>query len=210
VSRAPLINVDEDYATIPRMPLFSWRRRETASLPFNLSTQGQWSERAERAVSLWEQHASDGAPVTVADLGAGNARIASLMTRPGTTYIGYDLLPQHHAINQWDLRNGPPHPAVDVAFLLGVVEYLPLDNRLIEQLHDFTRQVVVSYVGLDETTISIRKRKEQLGWKRHESFTETERRFIDAGFRLVDKSTADEGLTRIWLWDRVVSQATRR
>jgi hypothetical protein len=175
-------------------------RTRARSRPFNLDHQDKWSERAERAVSLWQRHAAEG-DLVVADIGAGNGRVARLIQRPQTTYIGYDLLPQHPTINRIDIRQSLPHPPADVAFLLGVIEYIEADHSIIEQLSDYTKQAVVSYVGFDESRLPLADRK-QAGWVRHETEAATAERFEAAGFRLVDAVKVEDGRTTVWLWER--------
>ncbi len=174
-------------------------RRRPQEPQFNLATQDRWGGRAERAVAMWQDHAPGG-DLLVADLGAGNGRVRKLITRPATSYLAYDVLPQYDVINQLDLRQGLPGLTVDAAFLLGVIEYIDPSDPLVERLAGFARQAVVSYVTAGLSVLSLEKRVE-LGWQRHETAEQTKARFASAGYRLIDQTMADDEQTTIWLWE---------
>jgi hypothetical protein len=168
--------------------------------PFSLHRQHEWRFRTEAAVALFEAHNPPGGLITVADLGAGNTLVGQLIHRPETEYRGYDLLPQTGSVTQLDVRDGLPSGNVDVAFVLGLIEYVEPENAFIERLAGFARQAIVSYVppGGDVSTAEARAR---LDWRRHESLDETEARFQAAGFvRRSAEILRDTSV--LWLWEQ--------
>lgn len=82
-----------------------------------------------------------------------------------------------------------------------MIEYIEVDNPIIEQLGGYTRQAVVSYVGFDPSRLPLADR-ERAGWVRHETAYATAGRFAAAGFRLADAIEVDDGRTSVWLWER--------
>src|SRR5438067_3352851 len=89
-----------------------------------------WEERAEAAAQL-ARRSLPALGVTgslrVADLGCGNERLQPVLRRTlpiDVDYQGYDLHPQSPAVEQLDVRGDLPARTFDVAFGLGLLEYL--------------------------------------------------------------------------------------
>ena len=89
-----------------------------------------WEDRAEEAVGLLTPSAvapSDGEHLKVADLGAGNQRLRSILEREldvPCDYCPYDIQPQATTVQRLDVERALPDGPFDVVFCLGLLEYL--------------------------------------------------------------------------------------
>jgi hypothetical protein len=116
-------------------------------------------------------------------------------------YRPYDLHPQLATTRVIDFRQGPPEGQVELAFMLGVLEYIRVETPIIAGLRHHCRFAVISYVGSDVRTISPGQRAAK-GWVRHQTVDELAAQFHEAGFTAVDGAESDGGQTRLWLWTR--------
>jgi hypothetical protein len=185
---------------------FKWKSKQDA---FNLAKQERsaWHERAEDAVLLWAENRGDwrppDGPVRIADLGAGNERLhevldASLATP--YTYAGYDLEPQQASTRRLDVLRELPSETFDLAFCLGVLEYLPDDNDFIERLGARCNYFLVSYVPRVSITAQELSERQALGWHSHLDRIAFENRFSRCGYGLVGTRITNAGHTGLWLW----------
>jgi hypothetical protein len=173
---------------------------------YNCADQEKWDERAGAAVQLWVERGtgwrpSGGRAVRIADLGAGNERLrdvlASRVAEP-YEYRPYDLHPQRPTTRHVDLAEGLPADPFDVAFCLGVVEYLPL-TAFLERLRERCRFAIVSYAIADAPDRLSQDEREARGWRSHLTSDEFEREVTSRGFVRRAYVTVERHRTGIWL-----------
>lgn len=143
--------------------------------------------------------ASAESPVRVSDFGAGNEVVGRLLTERvpyPVAYSSYDLHPQQASTTQLDVREGLPAGPADVAFALGLIEYLPDSDPILERLGAHADYVALSYAAFDESRRSISDRA-QLGWERHQSDAQLEQALAQAGLVELGRRSADRGETSI-------------
>jgi trans-aconitate methyltransferase len=206
-------------ATVPDWTarLVGAARRRVATLPplrrrrerFNLHQQASasWHWRAERSVEMWLQSAPDvpeGRPLAVADLGAGNERLRTVLADKvdrAFAYHGYDLQPQRPTVRRIDLRSALPDRRFDVVFCLGVLEYLPDVAQFLERLHHVTPVAVVSYTVADAPERLSAADREARGWQTNYAREQLSELSRQAGWSTRDFSLIDRDRTGIWLWE---------
>jgi hypothetical protein len=189
--------------------LLSFRRKPNNDR-FNLSKQERptWQERADDAVGLWVQNRGDwrppgGGPLRIVDLGAGNERlrdvIQALVTTPHT-YTGYDLEPQQPQTVALDVRNEIPSQDFDLAFCLGVLEYLADATDFLERLAPRCSYFLSSFVPCVSAERSEIAERRRLGWVSHLDREAHETRFRRHGYTKVAATMTNGGQTGLWLW----------
>jgi SAM-dependent methyltransferase len=189
-------------------PTSSSTSRGQASRLFNCDRQGEWDERAEKAVSLWVEHEADWlpkahAPLHVADFGAGNERLRPLLANAlnvDHVYHPYDLHPQRQSTTRLDVSRGLPDRDFDLGICLGLLEYLPSVSDFLADLHRRCRFAITSYVTRDGPAALPHEQRLELGWANHFSRAELEAEFAAAGFRPIATTTVEQGITNLWLW----------
>lgn len=175
---------------------------------YNCGKQGEWDERAEAAVALLAEHRDEWQPAApgaarIADFGAGNERLRSLLqARCGgrVDYHPYDLHPQLPSTTQLDVAREMPDLHFDVAFCLGLLEYLPSIADLTRRLQPVSRFVLASYVTSDSPVAVSYEERLRHGWTTHLTAAEVEAAFGENGFSLRGRSESDGRATRLWLW----------
>ena len=131
---------------------------------FNCAAQDSpsWDERAavgaDLAVALpWTGR------IRVADLGAGNERLREVLTERldvPLLYEPYDLRPQQASTRQLDVEQELPEGPFDIAFCLGLMEYLRDPHDFLHRLSTVCRYAVPSYVIADGAErLSARQRR---------------------------------------------------
>jgi hypothetical protein len=183
-------------------------RKGRARRRYNCGKQGEWDERAEAAVALLAEQGGDlrsSAPgsVRIADLGAGNERLRSLLQiRLGGAfeYHPFDLHPQLPTTQQLDVVREMPADDFDVAICLGLLEYLPSVPDLARRLKLVCRFAVVSYVISDSPVAIPEEDRLRHGWITHLTAAEVEAAFVENGFSLRGGGESDGQATRLWLW----------
>jgi len=185
-----------------------WLRRQRDGR-FNLRRQDDWSQRAHDAVRLWTQLRADStgehARLQVADFGAGNERLRSILQAELAAphdYRPFDLNPQRETTRRLNVLDGLPAQRFDLAFCLGLLEYVPLDNPLLARLRETCGSVVVSYVVTDSPLQMTRRQREAAGWVSHLSSAQVEAEFEARGFVSAGHCRTDNDRTALWLWDR--------
>lgn len=113
-------------------------------------------------------------------------------------YAAYDLHPQQANTRRLNLAETVPSERYDVAFLLGVLEYLPEADGLPRRLRACCEAAVVPTFPATRPR-SCRARR-ATRWRSHLSRAELERSFTEAGFATVSSTIIDEGVTCLWLW----------
>jgi hypothetical protein len=177
---------------------------------FNCAKQGEWDERAMTAAGLlydnrtfWE--GTTGRPLSIADFGAGNERMRSLLKASLNvehTYHPFDLFPQRSTTTRLDVAAGLPDEAFDIAICLGLLEYLPSIRPLAESLHRHCKFSLVSYVTSDSPVSISRSEREHHHWTTHATEAELKADFEGVGFTPVASARSDGEATTIWLWAR--------
>jgi hypothetical protein len=175
---------------------------------FNCAKQDEWDDRANSAVGLltenrgiWE--GATGRPVQIADFGAGNERLRSLLDAGLAvehSYHPFDLHPQKPTTSRLDVAAGLPAREFDVSICLGLLEYLPSIGPLAISLHDVCRFALVSYVASDSPIGLDRRAREGHNWTNHATEGELKDKFEAAGFRPVASTRSDNDATLISLW----------
>jgi hypothetical protein len=183
-----------------------WRRLSVGDARrYNVATQERWRPRAEAAVGMWlaggPQRSPSQAPLRVADFGAGNEVVGRLLAERAPypiQYAAYDLHPQQPSTARLDVRDGLPAGTVDVAFALGLIEYLPDTDPILARLATHARYVVMSYVELEERRRSVNDRA-ALGWMRHQTGAELDLALTQTGFMVLGRRRTDAGETSLRL-----------
>jgi hypothetical protein len=185
-------------------------RRKPRDDRFNLSKQASsaWQERADDAVALWVQNRADwrpagDAPLRIVDLGAGNERLRDVIGahfRVPHTYTGYDLEPQQPQTIRLDVLSALPSDDFDLAFCLGVLEYLPDDNDFLQRLAPRCSYFLSSYVPCVSGEPSEIAERRRLGWASHHDLEAHEELFRSRGYTKVAATMTNAGQTGLWLW----------
>jgi hypothetical protein len=168
---------------------------------FNCAAQDSpsWDERAAVAVDLAATLPWTGG-VRVADLGAGNERLREVLLERlvVSLYEPYDLQPQQASTRQLDVEQALPDGPFDIAFCLGLIEYLQDPHDFLFRLSGVCRYAVASYVIADGAErLSTRQRRAR-GWKSdltRASFEST----IGHSFEVRGHATTNRGRTSVWL-----------
>jgi hypothetical protein len=184
---------------------------------YNCARQEEWGERAEAAVALLAAHedrcrATTAGSLLVADLGAGNERLRSLLAarlEAEPDYRPYDLHPQLPTTTRLDAAREMPAGKFDVTICLGLLEYLPSVPDLARKLAGTTRFALVSYVTDDSPVAMPRRQRLEHGWTTHLTASEVEAAFTEAGFRQVASAKAEGEITTLWLWENAAVEQTQ-
>lgn len=183
--------------------------------PFNLGDQDarEWHDRAEAAVELFIAAADTirpepGEVMRIADLGCGSMHlhevIARRLGRP-FRYRGYDLLPQAPSVDQIDLRRELPSAAFDVAFCLGLLEYLDDVSDFLGRLRERCRVGVISYALADAPVPVSPRQRRAFGWVSDYTRAQLEREFDRQGLAIRASTLVADGRTCIWVIEPLVS-----
>jgi hypothetical protein len=176
-----------------------------------------WDERAAAAVELCRRHVrpdnADGGRVIIADLGCGNRRLEAILAAGVPfrhEYRGYDLHPQSRRTVGIDLQRELPPGPVDVACLLGVLEYMADVPAFLSRLFAFAPIAVVSYTIFDcPAPLSPAERRTR-GWLSDYTRDQFEALLNATGYAVDDRATVSGDRTVIWLARRPTSAADRR
>lgn len=188
-------------------PTSSLTRQGRARRRYNCEKQSEWDDRAETAVALlmdqqdaWRPGSRH--PVEVADFGAGNERLRTMLVSrvADVQYYPYDLHPQMSTTQRLDLSMGLPDRTFDIAICLGLLEYLPSIPELARNLRTTCRFALISYVTSDSAVAIPHDDRLCHGWTTHLKTGEIERIFNEAGFRLQGRGNSDGTATTLWLW----------
>jgi hypothetical protein len=170
---------------------------------YNVATQERWRPRAEAAVELLlavgPRSRPGQLPLRVSDFGAGNEVVGELLAERAPypfAYNAYDLHPQKSSTTRLDVREGLPAAPADVAFALGLIEYLPDSAPILQRLAAHAAYVALSYVPLDDARRPVAERA-QLGWVRHQTDAQIEEAVAHAGLVELGRRSADGGETCI-------------
>ncbi len=190
-------------------PTSKLTRAGRARRRYNCARQEEWGERAVAAVELLAAHeercrdATAGA-LLVADLGAGNERLRTLLEarlEGELEYRPYDLHPQLPTTGRLDAAHEIPAGEFDVTICLGLLEYLPSVPDLAKRLAGGTRFALVSYVTSDSPVAMTHEQRLEHGWTTHLQASEVEAAFAESGFRQVASAKAEGEITTLWLWE---------
>jgi hypothetical protein len=172
---------------------------------YNVATQDRWRPRAEAAVQIALDGGAkgdpSGTPVRVSDFGAGNELVGRLLAERApypVSYHAYDLHPQQPSTTQLDVRDGLPGEHSSIAFALGLIEYIPESDPILDRLATHADYVVLSYVEIDETRTPL-SRRESLGWVRHQTGTQLDEALAHSGLEELARGSSDSGETTIRL-----------
>lgn len=189
-------------------PTSQLTREGRARRRYNCEKQSEWDDRAEKAVALLAEHhdawqPAAGEPAAIADFGADNERLRTLLVSQlsgDLEYHPYDLHPQLPTTQKLDVSRGLPDRAFDVGICLGLLEYLPSIPDLAHELQTTCRFVLNSYVTSDSAVAIPYEDRQRQGWTTHMTAGEIEAAFAEAGFRPVGRGNAEGVNTTLWLW----------
>jgi hypothetical protein len=170
---------------------------------FNIDQQQtrSWQERAEVAGRLFELvYPKLQEPVRVVDLGCGDGKLRSFLGSNGEAigYIGYDLLPQSPGIASLDLSKDEIPGSANLAFVLGVSEFLPDTVAALKRVHRCAPWLIISHAASDVRKMRP-KHARKLNWQTYVSTGEFERRLQLAGYTVVERRITPDGKTCVWL-----------
>lgn len=189
-------------------PTSQLTREGRARRRYNCEKQSEWDDRAEKALGLLKAHEGawqpeSGKPAEIADFGAGNERLRSML-EPWLAgrfeYYPYDLHPQLPTTQKLDVSQGLPERSFDVGICLGLLEYLPSIPDLAQALRANCRFVLNSYVTSDSPVAIPYEDRLRQGWVTHLTAGNLEEVFGEAGFGLVGRDHAEGVNTTLWLW----------
>jgi hypothetical protein len=177
---------------------------------FNCDEQTEWEDRAIAAARLLGDNPSNwasdlGRPVTIADFGAGNERLRTVLaaTLPFEhSYHPFDLYPQKATTTRLNVVTGLPDQTFDVGICLGLLEYLPSISAIADSLYGHCHLALVSFVTADGPASIGRPEREENHWTTHATEAELLADFGFVGFKLVASVRSDQGATFIGLWSR--------
>jgi hypothetical protein len=172
---------------------------------FNCGEQqlASWQDRAEAAIhllrTLWKDEGRPASP-RIADLGCGNQRLKPLVLAlaADASYTGYDLRPQDPTTVPLDLERELPPPRVDVAFCLGVVEYLRDAEGFLRRLAATADHAIFSLVTSDGGSYTPAEVVSR-GWTTHLSTKQMGALAAVAGWRVLAHRRVNEGKASLWL-----------
>jgi hypothetical protein len=174
---------------------------------FNCHDQDEasWDDRADQAVGLLAaaEAASSGARLTVADLGAGNQRLRSVLERmlaAPVDYHAYDIRPQAENVRRLDVQKALPEQRFDVVFCLGLLEYLRDLDDFVCRVGKICRYAVVSYVITDPPDALDSSARRDRGWLTDLTRSGLEDLFDRHGYTRESFAFTNAGHTGVWLW----------
>jgi predicted TPR repeat methyltransferase len=165
-----------------------------------------WEERANAAVALCRSQLTadtrHGDVWTIADLGCGNRRLEKILAQERDLpheYRGYDLHPQSERTMRVDLLRETPPGHADLAFVLGVLEYIADLASFFQRLHNYASLFIFSYVVVDSTQQLSTEQRRRIGWRTHHSSDEIASLLAAAGYQIVDTARCIGDSTAVWL-----------
>jgi hypothetical protein len=165
-----------------------------------------WEDRAEEAVGLLTAAAvapSDGEQLKVADLGAGNQRLRSILEREldvPCDYSPYDIQPQATNVQRLDVEHALPDGPFDVVFCLGLLEYLRDLDGFVRHLRPICGYAVISYVVTDAPDSLDPPARRERGWLTDLKRSDVEGLFRRHGYTRMGFAPTNEARTGLWLW----------
>jgi hypothetical protein len=145
----------------------------------------------------------------IADLGCGNERLRGVLTERLSEpfrYQGYDLHPQVPSTIRLDVRDALPGQ-YDVAFCLGLLEYLPDLEQFLPRVARFSRFAIVSYVLADSPQALTHEERRKRGWTSSYARSEFVGLCERSGLGAQRFSAIDRGSSGLWLFNSTVGEA---
>ena len=175
---------------------------------YNCQDQGApaWEERAEQAVSLLTSSAvvpSSGGWLKIADLGAGNQRLRSILEQAldvPCDYRAYDIQPQAESVQRLDVGRALPDERFDVVFCLGLLEYLRDLDGFVRRVRTICGYAVISYVVADAPDSLDPSARRARGWLSDLTRFDIEHLFRTEGYAREAFILTNEERTGLWLW----------
>jgi hypothetical protein len=168
---------------------------------FNLDRQcsSAWVDRAEICVDLLRQIDSRGSALAVADIGCGDQKLRDIACRNGLTlrYTGYDVQPQAANVERFDIERDVIDRPVDVAVMLGVIEYVADPRSALVRLAEFAPRLILSHAVRDGDRYSCAELA-KLGWRNHLYRVELEALLVETGWTI--QTTRETPDSKTWLW----------
>ena len=172
---------------------------------FNCGDQGgaAWLDRAEIAVDMLAGLVGDAGghagAARIADIGAGDGKFRRMLEArlPGARYQGYDIAPQSAETRRFDLDRDVLEAPVDVAVLLGVLEYSADLDRALARLRPMCGALIVSHAVSDRRH-NPKGLARKLNWTTHLSEAAFSERLASAGFDARDRRVTTNGRSVLW------------
>ena len=175
--------------------------RRRAAYNCDTQTSKSWMDRSSVAARLVRQVSSESPDgIALADIGCGDEKLRAALEAESVPvrYRGFDLLPQHEAVSRFDVANQDLPEIVDVAVMLGVIEYLRDPKSAFARVAKRARCLVVSHRASDLSRISWWRRRKR-GWVSIMSSSQLEDALTDAGFAVRERALTGDGHTLVWL-----------
>jgi hypothetical protein len=165
-------------------------------------THPDWLDRAKIAAEMVSElvQNEDLVQVHLADVGCGDQKFRNALSGEvsAVSYSGFDLQPQSDDIAPFDIETDQLPSPMDIAVLLGVLEYSVNIPAALLRLRPKIQYLVVSHAVRDRRTPDA-KRKRRMNWKSH--LTEAE--FVDtltmAGFTVSKRRVTSNGRSIVWV-----------
>jgi len=154
----------------------------------------EWHDRARRAVALVASLPARSVAPIVADLGCGRQTLRGLLPKTWI-YRPYDYCMRTPDTVLCNFNIDPLSEEFDIAFCLGVIEYLDRPTAFLAEAAQRSSYVVLSYNG--PTTPERRQRQ---GWKNCVSFSEIEGVWVNSGGRILSMIEMPDN-ERIYLFE---------
>jgi hypothetical protein len=165
---------------------------------YNIRNHRNWEQRSMLAADMAVRHGlKSGA--RVADIGAGPEPMRRLLEERGlsTAYDSFDIEPQHAGITRLDIsvEGLPGH--YDVAFCLGLFEYVRDPAVVFRRVFASADEICHSYVTRDRGQMSLSDRT-RTGWVSHLTGDEIEAIARSVGMQCVERCAF--GVSDMWWW----------
>jgi hypothetical protein len=180
------------------------RNSSTGVEAFNCheQTDAAWLDRAKIAAEMVSELVQNDGLVQVhlADIGCGDQKFRKVLSGEVSeaSYSGFDLHPQSDDVAPFDIEADQLPTPMDIAVLLGVLEYSVNIPAALLRLRPKIQYLVVSHAVRDRRATDA-KTKRRLNWKSH--LTEAE--FVDtlnmAGFTVSKRRVTSNGRSIVWL-----------
>jgi len=165
-------------------------------------TDAAWLDRAKIAAEMVSElvRNEDLVQVHLADIGCGDQKFRKVLSDEVSeaSYSGFDLHPQSDDVAPFDIETDQLSTPMDIAVLLGVLEYSVNIPAALLRLRPKIQYLVVSHAVRDRRKMDA-KRKQQMNWKSH--LTEAE--FIEtlsmAGFTVSKHRVTSNGRSIVWV-----------
>lgn len=166
---------------------------------YNLTHQSsnKWSRRTDAAVAMIKKIDFERREVIVGDFGCGDKKVLKALKNIESlnfAYLAYDVIPQYDDVTKINFSYQFPDKKFDLAFSLGLIEYLSDVDFYFDNLSKRCMYVILSCVINDRghyTKEQIRKN----GWVNYFSSNDLVKIITRYNFEIIDTDILDNGVT---------------